>query len=404
MTNTARCGPLEDLTVIDCTRALAGPFGAGLLADLGARVIKIESPSGDGYRNIPPFLPDHAAPYEQRDAGTDFGAPFASVNRNKRSVCLDLKDEGHKNVFLQLCDQADAIVENMRAGVMDRLGLSYEAIAKRNPKIIYACVRGFGDPRTGESPYAEWPSLDAAAQSFGGLVHANDGLVTPAIADIFPGTLMALGVVSAIHHAERSGKGQFLDVSMYDAMMAFQKSAVAQYGFTGKPNSAGLQRAMTIYPFDLFPTKDGRVSIAVAQPRHWDLLCAAMERPDLMADERSASNAARLVHVDWVEEQIRDWSTQLTRAEVMEKLNGGIPAGPVQNMADIFSDPHILARQMLESCDPGGDNPDITLAANPIKFSETPTTLYQAPPTLGAHNAEVLAEFGIEMPVKHGGR
>jgi crotonobetainyl-CoA:carnitine CoA-transferase CaiB-like acyl-CoA transferase len=286
---------------------------------------------------------------------------------------------------------------------MDRLGLGYEVIAERNPNIIYACVRGFGDPRTGESPYADWPSLDAAAQSFGGLVHANDGLVTPAIADIFPGTLMALGVVSAIHHAQHTGMGQFLDVSMYDAMMAFQKSAVAQYGFTGKPNPAGLQRAMTLYPFDLFPTKDGRISIAVAQPRHWDLLCAAMERADLMTDERSATNAARLAHVDWVEEQICAWTTQLTRAEVMEKLDGSIPVGPVQNMADIFGDPHVVARQMLETCEPGGDNPDITLAASPIKFAETPTTLYQPPPTLGAHNAEVLAEFGIEMPAKHGG-
>ena len=398
MTNTARCGPLEDLTVIDCTRALAGPFGASLLADLGARVIKVEPPMGDGYRNIPPFLPDHASPYEDRDAGTDFGAPFAAVNRNKRSVCLDLKDDAHKDVFLQLCDQADAIVENMRAGVMDRLGLSYEIIAARNPKIIYACVRGFGDPRTGESPYADWPSLDAAAQSFGGLVHANDGLVTPAIADIFPGTLMALGVVSAIHHAQRTGKGQFLDVSMYDAMMAFQKSAVAQYGFTGKPNQAGLQRAMTLYPFDLFPAKDGRVAIAVATPHHWDLLCAAMERVDLMTDERSASNEARLAHVDWLEEQICAWTIQLTRAEIMKKLNGNIPAGPVQDMADIYTDPHVVAREMLETCDPGGDNPDITLAANPIKFSETPTILYQSPPKLGMHNAEVLAEFGIEIP------
>jgi len=400
MTKTARRGPLEDLTVIDCTRALAGPFGASLLADLGARVIKIESPQGDGYRNIPPFLPDHASPYEDREAGTDFGAPFASVNRNKRSVCLDLKDEADKEVFLQLCEQANAIVENMRAGVMDRLGLSYEVIAERNPKIVYACVRGFGDPRTGESPYADWPCLDAAAQSFGGLVYANDNLVTPAFADIFPGTLMALGVVSAIHHAERSGKGQFLDVSMYDAMLALQKSAVAQYGFTGKPNPAGLQRAMTLYPFDLFPTKDGRVAIAAVQPHHWDLLCAAMERADLMTDERSATNEARLVHVDWVEEQICAWTKQLTRTQVMEKLNGSIPAGPVQNMADIFDDPHVAARNMLEMCEPGGDNPDITLAANPIKFSETPTTLYQAPPRLGAHNAEVLAEFGIEMPAK----
>ncbi len=398
MSNSKRTGPLEDVTVIDCTRALAGPFGAGLLADLGARVIKVEPPLGDGYRNIPPFLPDYASPYEDRKAGTDFGAPFASVNRNKRSVCLDLKDDAHKKVFLELCDQADAVVENMRAGVMDRLGLGYETIAERNPRIVYACVRGFGDPRTGESPYADWPSLDAAAQSFGGLVYANDGLVTPAIADIFPGTLMALGVVSAIHHARNSGKGQFLDVAMYDAMMAFQKSAVAQFGVTGKPNPSGLQRAMTLYPFDLFPASDGKVAIAVAQPRHWDLLCAAMERVDLMTDERSVSNEARLKNVDWVEAQICAWTSSLTREEIKAKLDGKIPFGPVQNMQDIYRDPHVVAREMLETCDPGGDNPEIQLAASPIKFTETPTTLYQSPPTLGQHNDEVLAEFGIKMP------
>ena len=393
-----RKGPLEDLTIIDCTRALAGPFGAGLLADMGARVIKVEPPSGDGYRNIPPFLPDHAKPYQELDAGTDFGAPFAAVNRNKRSVCLDLKNEADKTVFLQLCDQADAVLENLRAGVMDRLGLGYEVIAERNPKIVYACIRGFGDPRTGESPYAHWPSLDAAAQSFGGLVHANDGLVTPAIADIFPGTLMALGVVSAIHSAQRSGRGQFLDVGMYDAMLAFQKSAVAQYGFTGKPNPAGLQRAMTLYPFDLFPAKDGRIAIAVGQPRHWDLLCAAMERPDLMDDERSFSNEARLANVDWVEEQICGWTRNLSRRDIMIKLDGAIPVGPVQTMEDVYIDPHVSARGMLETCEPAGDNPPISLAASPIKFLDTPTSLYQRPPNLGEHNAEVLAEFGIEVP------
>jgi crotonobetainyl-CoA:carnitine CoA-transferase CaiB-like acyl-CoA transferase len=319
------------------------------------------------------------------------------VNRNKRSVCLDLKNDSDKEIFLQLCDQADAVLENLRAGVMDRLGVGYEVLAARNPKLVYACVRGFGDPRTGESPYAHWPSLDAAAQSFGGLVHANDGLVTPAIADVFPGTLMALGVVSAIHSAKASGTGQFLDVGMYDAMMAFQKSAVAQYGFTGKPNPAGLQRAMTLYPFDLFPTLDGRMAIAVGQPRHWDLLCAAMERPDLMDDERSFSNEARLANVDWVEEQICAWTSSLTQAEIMAKLDGALPVGPVQTMEDIYQDPHVRARQMLETCSPAGDNPDITLAANPIKFTETPTSLYQRPPNLGEHNDEVLAEFGIQM-------
>ena len=395
---SSRKGPLQDLTIIDCTRALAGPFGAGLLADLGANVIKIEPPLGDGYRNIPPFLPDYASPLSEEFGATDFGAPFASVNRNKRSVCLDLKKDDHKEIFLKLCDQADAIIENMRAGVMERLGLGFETISGRNEQIVYACVRGFGDPRTGESPYAHWPSLDAAAQSFGGLVYANDGLVTPAIADIFPGTLAALGLVSAIHESKTSGKGQFLDVSMYDAMLAFQKSAVAQYSFTGKPNPSGLQKAMTLYPFDLFPAKDGQVSIAVGQPHHWDLLCAAMERGDMINDDRSATNTARLKNVEWVEKQICAWTSQLTRAEIMAKLDGSLPAGPVQNMSDIFQDEHVAARGMLDKCNPGGDNPDISLAASPIKFSRSKTTLYQSPPTLGEHNKEVFAEFGIDLP------
>ena len=281
---------------------------------------------------------------------------------------------------------------------MDRLGLSYETIKSRNPRIIYACVRGFGDPRTGESPYAHWPSLDAAAQSFGGLVHANDNLVTPAIADVFPGTLMAFGALAAVHHARITGVGQFLDVAMYDAMLGFQKSAVAQYSFTGKPNPAGLQRAMTLYPFDLFPAKDGRISLAVGQPHHWELLCAVMERADMIVDERSATNAARLQNVDWVEAQICAWTAQYTRAELMAKLDGRLPAGPVQNMADIFADEHVQAREMLERCQPEGANPSIELAANPIKFTGTPTNLYQAPPKLGAHNDAIAAEFGFAIP------
>ena len=398
MNEAERHGPLQDLLIIDCTRALAGPYGAGLFADLGARVIKIEPPAGDGYRNIPPFLPDHAPAYADEDAGSDYGAPFAAVNRNKESVCLDLKDADAKEAFLNLCERADIVLENMRAGVMDRLGLSYETIKSRNPRIIYACVRGFGDPRTGESPYAHWPSLDAAAQSFGGLVHANDNLVTPAIADVFPGTLMAFGALAAVHHARITGVGQFLDVAMYDAMLGFQKSAVAQYSFTGKPNPAGLQRAMTLYPFDLFPAKDGRISLAVGQPHHWELLCAVMERADMIVDERSATNAARLQNVDWVEAQICAWTAQYTRAELMAKLDGRLPAGPVQNMADIFADEHVQAREMLERCQPEGANPSIELAANPIKFTGTPTNLYQAPPKLGAHNDAIAAEFGFAIP------
>ena len=155
---------------------------------------------------------------------------------------------------------------------------------------------------------------------------------------------------------------------------------------------------MTLYPFDLFPAKDGRIALAVAQPRHWYLLCAAMDRADMMTDERCSSNAARLENVDWVEEQICAWTTSRTRSEIMAKLDGGIPVGSVQNMADIYEDPHVTARKMLEECHPGGDNPEIQLAANPIKFTGSPTNLYQVPPTLGEHTEEVFEEFGIQVP------
>ena len=356
-----------------------------------------------GTATRPPFLPDHASPYEERTAGTDFGAPFAAVNRNKRSVCLNLKDDAHKSVFLQLCDQADAVVENMRAG---RDGSAWPGLRddRRNAireSFTPACA-GLATRGRGESPYAAWPSLDAAAQSFGGLVHANDGLVDAGTCRYFPrnadGTRRSS---SAIHHARASGKGQFLDVSMYDAMLAFQKSAVAQYAFTGKPNPPGLQRAMTLYPFDLFPARDGRIAIALAQPRHWDLLCAAMERADMMVDDRCDTNAARLRNVDWVEKQICAWTRKHSRAEIMAKLDGNIPVGPVQSMNDIFRDPHVAARQMLETCDPGGgQSADYTCRKPDQVFGHPKQALYQAPPTLGAHTDEVLAEFGID-PLRH---
>ena len=164
---STRTGPLTDLTIIDCTMAFAGPFGTTLLADLGANVIKVEPPHGDGFRHVPPFPPDHARVGSESPTGVDYGGAFASVNRNKRSICLDLKDPNDQEVLLTLCESADAIVENMRAGVMDELGLSYETIRERNPKIVYGAVRGYGDPRTGASPYVDWPCLDPAGQSAG---------------------------------------------------------------------------------------------------------------------------------------------------------------------------------------------------------------------------------------------
>ena len=166
-----RTGPLQDIRIIDCTMALAGPFGTSLLADLGADVIKIEPPAGDGSRPVPPLPPDYANVSAAESAGVDYGGYFASINRNKRSVVLDLKQDADKAILLELCEQADALVENMRVGVMDRLGVGYDVLRERNPRLVYGAIRGFGDPRTGESPYAQWPAYDIVAQSMSGHAH-----------------------------------------------------------------------------------------------------------------------------------------------------------------------------------------------------------------------------------------
>lgn len=393
--NEARRGPLDDLTIIDCSMAYAGPFGTALLADLGADVIKVEPPTGDTFRALPPFPPDYGHAVAGTDAGADYGMAFASVNRNKRSVRLDLKDPDDAEVLLQLCERADAIVENMRAGVMDELGLGYEVVAERNPRIVYATVRGFGDDRTGASPYGSWPCLDTAGQAMGGLVEATGDLYDVAIADIYPGTLMALGLVSAVHRARHSGVGDFVDVAMYDSALTMLRSHVASFSLTGRERRPG-RRALV--PFGLFPATDGRFAIAAPVERHWQLLCEAMERPDLVTDERTRTNPKRAANREFTEGEIAVWTSTRSKRELLDLLGGKVPCGPANSLGEIFDDPHVAARGMLEDCQLPGDNPTVALAANPIKLAANPTGLYQRPPILGEHTDEVLAEFGIERP------
>ena len=390
-----RRDPLDDLTIIDCSMAYAGPFGTALLADLGADVIKVEPPTGDNFRALPPHPPDYGHAARGAGAGADYGMAFAGVNRNKRSVVLDLKDPGDAEVLLTLCEGADAIVENMRAGVMDELGLGYEAIAARNPRIVYAAVRGFGDDRTGASPYGSWPCLDTAGQAMGGLVEATGDLYEIAIADIYPGTLMALGLVSAVHRARRTGAGDFVDVAMYDSALTLLRSHVPSYGLTGRERRPG-QRALV--PFGLFPATDGRFAIAAPVERHWQLLCEAMERPDLVTDERTRTNPKRAANQAFTEGEIARWTATRSKQELLELLGGRVPCGPANSMAEVLADPHVAARHMLEDCQLPGDNPTVPLVANPIKLAGNPTGLYQRPPLLGEHTDEVLAQFGIERP------
>ena len=392
MTQAQRTGPLDDLTIIDCTMAFAGPFGTVLLADLGANVIKVEPPNGDNFRPVPPFPPDYEHARNHADAGVDYGMSFAGVNRNKRSICLDLKKPEDKEILLQLCDQADAIVENMRAGVMDDLGLSYETIAERNPAIVYGAVRGYGDPRTGDSPYSSWPCLDVAGQSAGGLVEATGDLFPIAIADIYPGTLMALGMVSAIHRAQQTGEGEFFDVAMYDSMLALLKPNVAAYSLTKQARKSGRK---ILVPFGLFPTIDGRIAIAAPVERHWRLLCDAMGRPELGKDDRTRNNFKRVENQAFTEEAVASWTSTRTKQEILDLIGGSVPCGPANSMAEVFADPHVAARNMIQQYQLPGKNPEVALSGNPIKFTKSQTGFYQAPPRLGEHNEEILAEFGI---------
>ncbi len=387
-----RTGPLQDVRIVDLTQALAGPYCTMLLADLGADVIKVEPPRGDMTRGMPPWAGDReSAPY---------GGYFASINRNKRSIKLDLRDAAEREIFFRLVDTADAVVENSKVGVMDKLGVGYDEVRARNPRAVYGAIRGFGDPRTGESPYASWPAFDVIAQSMGGLVGTTGPTGSagyPAgasMGDIFPGTLAALGIVAAVHRARVTGEGQFVDVAMYDAVLALCENIVYQYSFAGRvlePKGTG---HAALCPFDVFPTSDGAVAIAAPTPNHWSVLCALIGRVDLIDDPRTFENIARLDHRDIVVDAISSWTRERTRAEVVAEMAGRVPCGPVNNARDIFADPHVAARHMLADIELS-DGRHAQIAAPPIKFTETPTRVYRRPPLLDEHRDEILAEAGI---------
>ena len=394
-----RTGPLCDIRVLDLTQALAGPFGTAVLADLGADVIKVEPPTGDMSRPMAPLVADFAPPASSRSAGCDYGGYFASINRNKRSIVLDLRKDEDRECFLDLAVTADAVVENSRVGVMDRLGVGYEVLRGVNARLVYAAIRGFGDPRTGASPYAEWPAFDIVAQCMGGLVGITGptgGLGYPngaSIGDIFPGVLMALGVVSAVHSARRTGQGQFLDVAMYDAILSLCETIVINYSCADRvlgPRGLGHP---ALCPFDVYETSDGAVAIAAPTDNHWEALCELIGRPDLVEDERTKDNRRRSENRPFVTEIMKAWTRARTKKEVVERLGGKVPVGPVNTAADVFADPHVWIRKMLAEVELPGANGTLTLAATPIKLTATPAGIYRRPPLLGEHNAEILEEL-----------
>jgi formyl-CoA transferase len=396
--DTRSPGALDGLTIIDLTAMLAGPYASMMLADQGARVIKIEPPGGEDARSIGPLIVG-AIPL----AEGGYGAYFASINRNKESVVVDLKHEAGKDVLRRLVAKADVLIENYRAGVMERLGLGYELLAAINSRLVYACLRGFGDGRTGESPYAAWPAYDPVSQAMGGIMGitgAEPGgaptKIGPGVGDILPAMYLAFGVASACWRAQRTGKGQFLDIGMVDAVLAVCERIVYQYSATGiAPAPEGSGHPL-LCPFGLFPAKDGFVSIGVPKDAFWGPMVMAMGRPELAADPRYATNEARLARRGEVNALVGEWTARQTKQQLVAAFGGKIPFGPVFHADDIFADPQFAARGMLAEVEMPGAGRALTVANTPLHMAETPGGVRKRAPLTGEHTDRVLAEFGFD--------
>ncbi len=388
----APTGPLTGVRILDCTQAIAGPWSTMMLADLGADVIKIEAPRGDLQRPM--------APYTREDEERAYGGSFSVYNRNKRGIVLDFTLPSDKEIFLELVDSADAVVENMRAGVMDGLGLGWEVLHTRNPRLVYGAIRGFGDPRTGQSPYSDWPAYDVIAQSMGGLVAQNGNgpdnriQVGPFVGDIYPGTIGAMGVLAALFHAERTGQGQFVDVAMVDSIMALAEMGVMRYSYLGRPDTppSGNSSDFAV-PFDVFETQDGSIAIAAPTDKHWRELAVAMGHPEWQRAEDKATIRARVLNREPIDAALTEWAKSLSTKEIMERIGGKVPCGPVNLPGDLFGDEHVKSRGMLVAVDQPSGRP-IVQVASPIKMTGTPTGVHRRAPKLGEHTDEVIAELG----------
>ena len=374
-------GALEHLVVLDLTSHLSGPYCAMLLADHGADVIKVEPPSGDSARNMPPFVNGESA-------------PFMTWNRNKRSVVLDLKQPTDKHALLNLIDQADILVENYRPGVLDRLGLGWDVLHARNPRLILASISGFG--QTG--PYSSRGGFDLITQAMSGLMSTNGPEDGPpfrlpiAISDVTAGMFLAFGVLAAVEARHRTGLGQRVETSLLEAATSLAVYESAHYFATGtRPARIGQQHRGSS-PYQCFQTADGYITLGASQQKFFEGLCNLIGAPELLSDPRFSSNANRVsnntVLVEALAEKIRLKPSSHWLAE-LEKL--GIPAGPVLHYDEVYTDPQILAREMVVETNHPVTGPFRTMGVT-VKLSDTPGAVRAPAPRLGEHTADILPQ------------
>jgi formyl-CoA transferase len=378
--------PLSGMRVLDVCQVMAGPFCCMLLGDLGADVIKVEPPEGDQARRAMGF----------KLKGDD-SLGFLNMNRNKRSITLDLKSEAGRNVFFRLAETADVIVENYRPGAMKKLGVDYEAARAVNPGIIYASISGFGQ----SGPWADRPGFDLIAQAASGIISVTgDPAGPPArsgvpVTDIGCSLFTVYAILAAYIGRQATGRGQHIDASLYEAGIAFSIWDISEYWGTGRvPHRLGTANRMAA-PYEAVRAKDGYFVIGANNDRLWLRLCEVIARPDLAANPSYRTNADRLANRERLAADLeKTFLTQDREHWVSLLLKAGVPAGPISDYAEVFASDHARAREMkmMVAHPVEGAVPNIGF---PVKLMGTPQQVRRPPPLLGEHNDEIFAELGI---------
>ncbi|MCM2345095.1 MAG: CoA transferase [Acidovorax soli] len=379
--------PLDGIRILDFTRVLAGPLSTALLADLGAEVIKIEPPQGDDYRAIGPMQNGESA-------------LFTVMNRNKKSVVLDLKSPEAVALVHSMAAQADVVVENFRPGVAERLGIGAASLQALNPKLVVVSVSGFG--QTG--PLAHRPAYDIIVQAMSGLMEATgepDGaptLVGEAVSDVVAGLFASWATLAALLQAQRTGQGQHVDVAMFDTTLSFLATSMARYLFTGKPARRVGNRHPLSAPFGVYRAQDGHFALAVLNKKLFDALAAAMAQPALASDPRFATDESRSAAEPALRQAIEAWAGTLPVAQVVALLDSaGVPAAPIWNIAQALESPQAVARELLR---PVHDErlPGLRLPTQPVHFGSAAPNRAERAPALGEHtDALLMALAGCSM-------
>lgn len=382
--NNSRIGALEGIRILDLTRVLAGPFATMMLADMGAEVIKIEIPNkGDDSRAFGPYINGESTYY-------------MNLNRNKKGITLNLKNEEGKELFLEMVKRADAVVENYRPGTMEKLGLGYDTLKEVNEGIVYAAISGFGH----YGPYMKRPGYDIIGQAMGGLMSTTGwpgGEPTrtgTAMGDVLGGLSATIGILAALRNKEVTGKGQKVDVALVDSVVASMEIITQIYLAEGRiPERIG-NRYESVYPYDSFKAKDGSLVIGAGNEKLFQLLCKVMAMPEMAHDERYNTIAKRKkAHME-VKNIIEQWTKDKTVNELVEMLlRAGVPAAPIYDVKQVVSDPHISgAREMFVDVKHPKAG-DTKLTGCHIKLYDTKPSIRTPSPLLGQHNEEIYSSL-----------